>query len=368
MRELPQFINEGFYMWFNQQEKEEYYSTPLFLYGVKREEKEKDETRLYLKLEKNIFGKRKNKYDNEIRKQPSTIYIHYAEPFGMFLMRFLNADLSSYESAYTTFFFAYGFELIKEYAPYTYLNIQEPLSKEQFLHILKDIYETSVDKLLEMQQQFRKAVDFIYNLNNNNETIEGSTYSKFIAYVIKNDLYSYSQDIEIILDNYIKKHHEYQYENIQELIKRIDNKDSKLELRNVYTSDKLSNICFIVLEQIAKESNMQIKTCQNCGKYFIPTYRLSEIYCDFENADGTPTCKDKGANQTYKKKLENSPVLALYRKIYHTKYVYVKRHKKDKEIEKEFENWRKQAKDKIAKLNKNELTEEELNKWLTDNQ
>lgn len=37
-------------------------------------------------------------------------------------MRFLNADFSSFEKAYKTFFFAYGFELLREYIPYKELE------------------------------------------------------------------------------------------------------------------------------------------------------------------------------------------------------------------------------------------------------
>ena len=37
MRELPRgTIEEGFYLWFNFEEKEEYYATPLYLYNVNR--------------------------------------------------------------------------------------------------------------------------------------------------------------------------------------------------------------------------------------------------------------------------------------------------------------------------------------------
>ena len=38
MRELPRTnILEDFYLWFNFEEKEEYYATPLYLYNVIRE-------------------------------------------------------------------------------------------------------------------------------------------------------------------------------------------------------------------------------------------------------------------------------------------------------------------------------------------
>ena len=90
---------DSFYIWFNKEKREEYYSTPLYLYNVLRkdtdkendEEKKRDETRVYLKLEKDISKTKLNR-KKEIIKHPSTIYIHYAESIGMLLINFLNAD------------------------------------------------------------------------------------------------------------------------------------------------------------------------------------------------------------------------------------------------------------------------------------
>ena len=43
MRELPRgTIEEGFYLWFNFEEKEEYYATPLYLYNVNRKRIDKN--------------------------------------------------------------------------------------------------------------------------------------------------------------------------------------------------------------------------------------------------------------------------------------------------------------------------------------
>lgn len=162
MRELPRhLILKDFYLWFNIKEKEEYYSTPLYLYGVTRKEHKDDETRLYLNLEKDIT-KIKCTNKKEIRKQPSTIYIHYAESIGMILLRLLNADFSTFEAAYNTFFYAYGFELIKE--DEHYLESREPLTDIEFLKILEDTYSDHLEDLLEIQSEFKKCVDFVYNL------------------------------------------------------------------------------------------------------------------------------------------------------------------------------------------------------------
>ena len=369
MRKLPSVrVTEDFYLWFNFKEKEEYYATPLYLYNVDRKRKDdKDETRLCLTLEKDISKTRLNN-KKEIIRQPSTIYIHYAESIGMFLIRFLNADFSSFETAYNTFFYAYGFELIKEYTPYIYSKNGDYITDTEFINMIKDIYNISVDNLLEWQSNFRKCVDFVYNLNGNEKLKEYSPYSKFVAYTIKdNDIYTYSQDVEVILDNYINIHNHYHYESIENLIKGIEDKDPKLELHNVYTSTKLTSMCFTILDKIVRQENLQIKTCLNCGRYFIPTFRQNEIYCDLPNVDNSPTCREKGANETYKKSLENNPALLLYRRTYQQKVMIVYRNKENKQLKKDFDKWKKEAQAKTKLFKQGKLDEDALYNWMIEN-
>ena len=140
MRELPRVsIHEGFYLWFNFEEKEEHYATPLYLYNVIREEiNPDDETKLQLKLQQDISKTKLNK-KKEILRQPSTIYIHYVSSIGSMLINFLNADFTNYETAYNTFFYAYGYELIKEYVPYLYTKNDDYIDDVTFKKIIKDI-------------------------------------------------------------------------------------------------------------------------------------------------------------------------------------------------------------------------------------
>lgn len=365
MKELPRhLVLKDFYIWFNIKEKEEYYSTPLYLYSVKTKEKNNDRTRQYLELEKDI-SKVKLNNKKEIRKCPSTIYIHYAESIGMILLRLLNADFGTFETAYNTFLYAYGFELIKE--DEHYLESREPLSDKEFLKLLEDVYNNYLKVLLEIQSEFRNCVDFVYNLNGNEELKESNKYSKFVAYTIKNDIYAYSQDIEIILDNYINIHHNNSNETIKSLIERIDDKDPSLELHNVYTSTKLRSICFAVLEMLVKQENLPIKICQICGRYFIPTFRQNEIYCDLENVDGSSTCREKGASETYKKNLENVPALLLYRRTYQQKVMNVYRNKDNKQLKKDFDKWKKEAQAKIKMFKQGKMEEDILYKWMNEN-
>ena len=283
------------------------------------------------------------------------------------LINFLNADFSSFASAYNTFFYAYGFELIKEYVPYIYSKNDEFITDIEFMDMLEDIYNTSLDDLLEWQENFRKCVDFVYNLNGNEEYEEQSIYSKFVAYTIKNDIYTYSQDVEVILDNYINIHNRHRNESIEHLMKGIEDKDPNLELYNVYTSTKLRSICFTILDQLVRQENLPIKTCQICGRYFIPTFRQNEIYCDLPNVDGSATCREKGATINYKKNLESVPALGLYRKMYQQKVMVVYRNKEDRKIKKDFDKWKKEAQAKIKLFKQGKLDEDALYKWMEEN-
>lgn len=265
-------------------------------------------------------------------------------------------------------FYAYGFELIKEYTPYIYSKTDEYITDVEFMKMLEDIYNTSLDDLLEWQDNFKKCVDFVYNLNGNEELKEHNTYSKFVAYTIKhNELYTYSQDVEVILDNYINIHNHHHNESLEHLIKGVEDKNPNLELHNVYTSTKLRSICFTVLDQLVRQENLQIKTCQICGRYFIPTFRQNEIYCDLKNVDGSSTCRDKGASETYKKSLESNPALLLYRRTYQQKVMTVYRNKENKQLKKDFDKWKKEAQEKIKLFKKGKLDEDTLYNWMIEN-
>ena len=91
---------DGFYIWFNKEKKEEYYATPLYLYKANTKV-EYDNRLVSVYLEDK---KKKTPIEEQGLKFPGNMYFPYHEKFGMFLVRFLNADFKNYESAYDTFF------------------------------------------------------------------------------------------------------------------------------------------------------------------------------------------------------------------------------------------------------------------------
>ena len=86
-----------------------------------------------------------------------------------------------------------------------------------------------------------------------------------------------------------------------------------------------------------------------------------------ENVDGSPTCREKGANETYKKTLENTPALLLYRRTYQQKVMNVYRNKDNKQLKKDFDKWKKEAQAKIKLFKQSKLDEAVLYKWMEEN-
>lgn len=358
MRELPQHrFFEGFYIWFDKDKKEEYYGTSLYLHNVDQKiDYNKRQVKLVLK---------KTKFDG--LKYPGLLYFPYTESFGMMLMRFLNADFSSFEKSYKTFFYAYGFELLKEYVPYKELE-ETYETEKKMLEVMKKVYEDSKYELYEMQENFRQCVNQVYNLNGEKGFEEASANSKFIANIIKHksDVYRYSNKIEVILDSYSSKDDDYSSVSYDNIVKKLEDGELSIKKHNVYTSERLSNILYVILEQVIQVPNLPIKQCQNCGKYFIPSSRQDEVYCEFPDEKGK-TCKEKGALQTYKKNLESIPALLEYRRSYQKKIMIVSRNREDKELKKEFDKWKKEAQEKIKLFKQGKLEEDVLYNWIIEN-
>ena len=364
MSKLPQAtFDNGFYIWFNPDAKEEYYSTPLYMYKTDFDDDLANHRRKIIQL-KDFYTYKPS--EKEIaRKHPATILYPFAEQFGMFLISLLNADFSTFENAYNTFFYLYGFELLKEYTPEK--ELIGPYSNEiALLKVMKNVYKDSYSYLTDIQFNFRKCVDFVYNLNGNEELKDSKPSSKFVASLVThhNDVYSYSNDIDVILDTYSDKYLKYGNYSLERLSKELDKNNSFIEMDNVYTSTKLSNIAFVVLEQLAKNYNLPIKTCQYCGRYFIPSIRQDEIYCDLPNVDGK-SCREKGAKQTYKEKLEKDPVLQEYRKAYQKKFMEVSRSNGDKQKKENFDNWKVEIQEMLKQYKEDKDNQKLFDKVMT---
>ena len=139
-----------------------------------------------------------------------------------------------------------------------------------------------------------------------------------------------------------------------------------ISMIGTHKSNGLSSICYAVLEELVKTNNNPIKKCQNCKMYFIPSSRLDEIYCDYAKQNGK-ICREQGAILAYNERLKQNKALAEYRRLYQLKSMAVGRNKDNKQMKKDFEKWKKEAKDRVNQLKHGALTEEEVFIWLKNN-
>ena len=297
------------------------------------------------------------------------MYFPYVERFGMFLLRFLNANLETYESAYETFFFAYGFEILKDIDEnYTFELKGKYENDEVYLKQMEKIYNDLQYKIQEIQEEMKAFVNYVFNLDEQEELKEYTPSQRFAVYLIKHkgQAHTYNRNDNIIQDSYSNKNLELSHLNDKQLLDSFKNNTMLVSMIDTHQSNDLSAICYAVLEELVKTTNNPIKKCQNCGMYFIPNSRLDEIYCDYPKANGK-TCREQGAVQAYNERLKQNKALAEYRRLYQLKSMAVGRNKDNKQMKKDFDKWKKYAKDRVNKLKHGVLTEDEVYEWLVNN-
>ena len=302
-------------------------------------------------------------------KHPGNIYFPFVERLGLLLLKFLNANLSTYETAYKDFFYAYGFELLKNLDKnYKFALKGKYGDDETYLKETKKIYNNLKDQLIYVQENIKDAVNYIYNINENEDLRPFTHSQRYAVYLIKRKgkLYSYIKNDEIIADNYSNKYDDLGHISDYDLLKKLKEEGMLISMVNTHKSNDISSVCYAILEELSKIDNYPIKKCQNCGMYFIPNSRLDEIYCDYPKENGK-TCREQGAILSYNRRLQEKSAYAEYRKTYQQKFAMVNKNKNDKNLKKEFDNWKKQAKEKIAKLKHGELSENEVYDWILKN-
>lgn len=302
-------------------------------------------------------------------KQPGVLYFPYVEKLGLLLLRFLNADLYTYETAYKDFFYAYGFEILKDIdEDYNFELNGKYEDDNTYLEETKKIYNNLKEQLIYIQEQITDAVNYIYNINEIEELKPFTHSQRYAVYLIKRKgkLYSYIKNDEVIQDNYSNKYDELGNSADIDLLKKLKEEGMLISMVNTHKSNDISSVCYAILEELSKKDNYPIKKCQNCGMYFIPNSRLDEIYCDYPKENGK-TCREQGAILSYNKRLQEKSAYTEYRKTYQQKFGIVNKNKDNRNLKQEFETWKKQAKEKITKLKHGELTEDEVYEWLQKN-
>lgn len=361
---------KGFYIWFDKANKKEYYTTPMTLYKVKIL-KDKNSKYSYVTYSEGYLPKitpKRNKAGyiaNALKLKLLDLYNPYEERYGMFLINFLNARFDEWFHAYKDFFSLYSMELLDKHSRRLKMEYKD---ENDFRKVAKSLFDSSKAEIISLQNQFRKCVNYMYNLNGNEDDKEYDPYIKYKAFALKSNMNIYTENTEIVFDTMSIFKDDFVNIKLKDLARSIDNGKLNLQNGKKYTSTYLSNICYVVLDEIAG-SNTSIKVCKNCGRYFIPVNRQAEVYCDLTPTSGnTKKCRELGARTTYNKTIQDIEGLLIYRRTYQKRLMELSRNPNSTLEDKEkFDNWKKSAQAKIKEFKAKKITEEELNKWMEKN-
>ena len=109
------------------------------------------------------------------------------------------------------------------------------------------------------------------------------------------------------------------------------------------------------------ESNVKIRKCKNCGRYFILKGNYGAMYCDRIPEGKSQNCQSIGAVNEYKRKVNQDPLLKEYSKAYKRLYA---RTKNGKMSMADFQEWSALAHQKRNNYLDRTLSEDEFSSWL----
>lgn len=255
------------------------------------------------------------------------------------------------------------------------LHSNGPLSENEHLEYY-EFFITIKNLLMEefktKKSDLKKRLELISEYSNNplvkNLSIEERLYLYEAKRIFNLNYFTTSPIAGIFLDTSFKIKYNpraisknYRSLELEDLISEI--KDKRLTVEKVYELDNIDDqIKFELLKII--EKNYVINKCENCGKLFIPITssknkeqkgRTDQKYCDNIYLDTGKTCKEIGAMNKRKEKVENSPILSEYQREYKRMHGLHYNHQKQF-TEKKFKDWSKKA----NKL-KEKFTDEQVN-------
>ncbi|MCI8761066.1 MAG: hypothetical protein HFJ29_03095 [Clostridia bacterium] len=339
-------------------------------------------TTLFLHKSKITLAEEDNEYSHQVEldleqdtKKSKMVKQMFNTAYGSYILTFLNADFSSPENAYKTFFVYYGLEglnyidKIKEKYPVEYKT--RYTSTKKFLDYYNKAYDLINTDYIKFQNDMKKTVDFVFDLHENNSFLDLDKYYKFMAYSAVIDLLErFSSQIHVSIRKSLseKVPSSLTNEQIEKLAYDIANKEEDNPICYIYESSSHFALAFLALSDLIQNSKRNISTCQNCGRYYLQ-YSGKEVYCELPNADGSPNCKSYASRKAYDNKIVEDVAELTYKREYQRRITQVYRADKDYKLitKVEFLAWKEDAREQLKLYRENKITKEEFCEWIEKN-
>lgn len=303
---------------------------------------------------------------------------------GTFISKVLNND-------FIPFFCSNGFVGFEDYYQQRYNSLSEKTNE-------KSISDEEITNKLELlyQQDLQYFQDECTNIRERVSRINYKKYMNFIDFVLLDDesglttkekffIYRefYSGDFHQITLKVSPQEIKFSCEpaNLEDKLKydnwRKEFFKSGLSPKEFYKKNKLNlkienSYSFNSFEELFKhvlitmiKNNKRLKKCANCNKYFYPEKRSDTIYCDnISPQDKSLTCKEYGSKKLWYEKTKKNESMTLYRNIYSTKQMRVRRNPEIPSYEKDFTNFKERSKQWKTDVKNGIKTENEFIDWL----
>lgn len=254
-------------------------------------------------------------------------------------------------------------EYVAETCLYNWIQEIDKVSKKQhkeYMEFFYTIRDLLIDNFMEKKSDLKRRLELISEYSNNSLVRNLSVEDRIYLYEAKRvfDLYyvNTKPSHSVFLDTKFTSKYIYDTElSIQE--KRLDvedilklMKEKNIKVEEVFEIDNPEDqISFEIFKVI--KNNFTINKCENCGRLFIPATtsnnpyqkgRNDQKYCNNLYKDTGKTCKEIGAINKRKEKVENSTILQEYnreyKRMHRAHYTHTKEFK-----EKKFKEWSKKA-------------------------
>ena len=251
----------------------------------------------------------------------------------------------------------------------------EKVSKKQhkeYVEFFETVRDLLITNLMEKKADLKDRLEQIYKYSNNSIVKGLSTEERLYLYEAKRvfDIHYVNTNPAhaLFLDTKFKTKYICNEElsmqeralDIEAVVKLMKSKNMKAE--QVYELENTEEQIRFELFKVI-QNNFSINKCENCGRIFIPVTssnnknqkgRNDQKYCNDLYLDTGKTCKEIGALNKQKEKVQNSPILLEYNREYKRMHGLHYNHQK-KFTEKKFKEWSKKARKLRDTFNDNQL-------------
>ena len=302
-----------------------------------------------------IYKKYKNTYTSHIEKKEYNI--------GEQLCAFLNTNFENIDE-YKQFINLYGLNCLLNLTNIKFSDY--PIPEKEYEEAIENTYNEIKYLFIDLAKNIKNDIEYIYNMYQLEETKNLTPLQRF---QVMTNSDKFSESLKYLDNNKIKINLS-AFEVLRDLSdfpKRQDETQRIINEANINSSYfiECTDIVQSLLIELIEVSNLniEIKTCKNCGKFFVPDNRSDEIFCSniYENGK---TCKEIGHFKVQQKLIQENDDLRIYRNVYQKLLLRTRRNPTNTKYAREFEFFKDENTKWKEDISNGIATEEEYIKWL----